>query len=84
MIVIKEDRTVERIREQAERWKDHIRGTMDETTQDYITLMWAGYLNGLRISNAISGDEYKDLYDEMKEYVSGLELVRKGRKVVGL
>lgn len=75
---------MERIREQEEEWKDHIRGTTDETIQDYIVLLWAGYLNGLRISRAISKGEYEDLYGEMKEYATGLELFREGKRVTGL
>ena len=32
----------------------------DEKQRDYITMMWLGYLNGLRMSNAITWAKYNN------------------------
>lgn len=45
----------------------------DQQTRDYIIMMWMGYLNGLRLTNAITYAEYKALYSELQEYAAGVE-----------
>ena len=36
--------------------------------RDYIAMMWLGYLNGMRLTNAINCQEYNSLYDEVKQF----------------
>lgn len=45
----------------------------DQQTRDYIVMMWLGYLNGLRLTNAVTYAEYKALYSELQEYATGIE-----------
>ena len=42
--------------------------------RDYIAMMWLGYLNGLRLTNAITYREYQEMYDEIQKYIAGLEV----------
>lgn len=84
MIVIKEDRTVERVRGQAEEWKRQIREAACGYGQDYIIMMWLGYLNGLQMAGVITYEEYLDLHSDVKNYAAGLEAIREGRQVNGL
>lgn len=73
MIVIKEDRTMERIREQAEKWKEQISEADSRKDRDYTVMMWMGYLNGLRMARVVSRTEYDALYQEMKDYADGFK-----------
>lgn len=86
MIVIKEDRTVERVRNKVEQLKDLIREAevTHRLSQHCMVSTWAGYLNGLRMADTITRDEYLELYGELKDYVAGMELGREARKVLGL
>ena len=84
MIVIKEDRTMDRVREQAEKWKKQIREASGRRSRDYIVSMWMGYLNGLRMADVITYDEYLVLYAELKDYAAGADLVRERETVTGL
>lgn len=45
----------------------------DRQSRDYIVMMWLGYLNGLRLTNAITYAEYGSLYSELQEYAAGIE-----------
>ena len=79
MIVIKEDRTVERVRGQAEEWKRQIREASDKRERDHIIFMWIGYLNGLRMAGVLTYEEYLVLYRDLKEYADKTETeCRKG------
>lgn len=79
MIVIKEDRTVERVRGQAEEWKRQIREASDKRERDHIIFMWIGYLNGLRMAGVLTYGEYLVLYGDLKEYADETETeCRKG------
>lgn len=84
MIVIKEDRTMDRVREQAKKWKKQIREASGRRSRDYIVSMWMGYLNGLRMADVITYDEYIALYEELKDYAAGADLVRERKTVTGL
>lgn len=44
-----------------------------EKERSYIAMMWLGYLNGLRLTNAIAKSEYDNLYREIKQYIDGIE-----------
>jgi type II secretory pathway component GspD/PulD (secretin) len=46
----------------------------DQKDRDYIAMMWLGYLNGLRLTNAITYREYQEMYDEIQKYIAGLEV----------
>lgn len=50
-----------------------IRESSDTKTKDYIVMMWLGYLNGLWMTNAITYKEYQTLYDEMQQFIAGME-----------
>ncbi len=79
MIVIKEDRTMDRIREQEEKWKKQIREASGRRSRDYIVSMWMGYLNGLRMAGVLTYGEYLVLYGDLKEYADETETeCRKG------
>ena len=45
----------------------------DQTSRDYIAMMWLGFLNGMRITNAITWAEYNGLYDEIQQFIAGME-----------
>ena len=45
----------------------------EEAERDYIIMMWLGYLNGLRLTNAVTKLEYDNLYREIKQYIDGIE-----------
>ena len=53
--------------------KQLISEATDEKQRDYITMMWLGYLNGLRMSNAITWAKYNNLYDELQRFAAGME-----------
>lgn len=46
----------------------------DQKSRDYIIMMWLGYLNGLRLTNAITYTEYSSLYSELQDYAAGMEV----------
>lgn len=46
----------------------------DQKDRDYIAMMWLGHLNGLRLTNAITYAEYTALYDELQQYIAGMEV----------
>lgn len=62
------------IRSWIQKQKQLINETQEEKSRDYIVMMWLGYLNGLRLTNAITYQEYKELYDELNRYVAGAEV----------
>lgn len=41
--------------------------------RDYIFAMWAGFLNGLRMTNAITQREYNAYFNDFKVFVQELE-----------
>lgn len=45
----------------------------EEKDRDYIAMMWLGFLNGLRLTNAITWMEYNDLCSELQQYIAGFE-----------
>ena len=45
----------------------------EEAERDYIIMMWLGYLNGLRLTNAVTKSEYDNLCREIKQYIDGIE-----------
>lgn len=61
------------LRKWIQKHKTLINEATDKTQRDYLVMMWVGYLNGLRVSNAISWDEYKNLYKEIQEFAEGAE-----------
>lgn len=50
--------------------------TGDEKERDYIVLMWAGFLAGLRMTNTINQMEYNAYYEDLKSLVDELESQR--------
>lgn len=63
----------QQIRTFVQRQKRLIAETPEQKDRDYIAMMWLGYLNGLRLTNAISYAEYTELYDEIQQYIAGME-----------
>lgn len=59
-------------------WIQKQKSLLNEATEqkdrDYISMMWLGYLNGLRLTNAITYSEYQEMYDEIQKYIAGLEV----------
>lgn len=45
----------------------------EQKDRDYIAMMWQGFLNGLRLTNAITWKEYQELSREISEYAEGFE-----------
>ena len=45
----------------------------EQKDRDYIAMMWLGFLNGLRLTNAITWQEYQELSREIVEYAEGCE-----------
>lgn len=45
----------------------------EQKDRDYIAMMWQGFLNGLRLTNAITWKEYQELSREIVEYAEGCE-----------
>lgn len=45
----------------------------EQKDRDYIAMMWQGFLNGLRLTNAITWQEYQELSREIVEYAEGFE-----------
>lgn len=41
--------------------------TKDKTERDYHLMMWAGFLTGLRLTNAITQEEYNHYYEELRK-----------------
>lgn len=46
---------------------------LDQKDRDYIAMMWQGFLNGLRLTNVITWQEYQELSREIVEYAEGFE-----------
>lgn len=63
----------QQLRAFVQRQKQLIAEAPEQKDRDYIAMMWLGYLNGLRLTNAITYTEYKALYDEIQQYVAGME-----------
>ena len=61
------------IRTWVQKQKNLINEATNQQQRDYIAMMWLGFLNGLRLTNAITYQEYKDLNDEIQSYIAGLE-----------
>lgn len=64
----------EQIRKWIQKQKQIINETPEEKDRDYIVMMWLGYLNGLRLTNAITYQEYRELYGELNRYAAGAEV----------
>ena len=45
----------------------------EQKDRDYIAMMWQGFLTGLRLTNAITWQEYQELSREIAEYAEGFE-----------
>lgn len=65
--------TEQQIRNFVQKEKNLINEAQDEKERDYIAVMWLGFLNGLRLTNAITYQEYKELFDEIQQYIAGFE-----------
>lgn len=63
--------------EQADKWKQQIREADSQSDRDYLVSMWMGYLNGLRMADAITYADYTELYTGMKQYMEGFEAAQK-------
>ncbi len=61
------------IRVFVQKQKQLIAEATEQEDKDYIAMMWLGYLNGLRLTNAISYAEYKDLYNEIQLFAAGAD-----------
>lgn len=48
----------------------------NENERDYILSIWAGFLSGLRMTNAITQRDYNAYYDELRSLVEELEAKR--------
>jgi len=49
--------------------KQLINEAQSDQERDYIAMMWLGYLNGLRLTNAITKPEYDSLYEEIRQHI---------------
>jgi len=49
--------------------KQLINEAPSDQERDYIAMMWLGYLNGLRLTNAITKPEYDSLYQEIRQHI---------------
>lgn len=47
-----------------------------ENERDYILSIWAGFLSGLRMTNAITQKDYNAYYDELRSLIEELETQR--------
>lgn len=63
----------QQLRAFVQRQKRLIAEAPEQKDRDYIVMMWLGYLNGLRLTNAITYAEYRELYDEIQQYIAGME-----------
>jgi len=63
----------QQIRCWVQKQKALVNETPEQRDKDYLIAMWQGYLNGLRLTNAITMQEYNSLYDEMYQFASGFE-----------
>ena len=45
----------------------------EQKDRDYIAMRWQGFLNGLRLTNANTWQEYQKLSREIVEYAEGCE-----------
>ena len=45
----------------------------DEKERDYLAMVWLGFLNGLRLTDCITWQEYQSLYDEIQQFIAGIE-----------
>ena len=61
------------LRKWIQKHKALINEAPDKTQRDYLVMMWVGFLNGLRVSNAISWNDYNSLYKEIQEFAEGVE-----------
>lgn len=61
------------IRGFVQKQKSLINEATTENERDYLVMVWLGFLNGLRLTNYITWQEYQDLYNEMLQYVAGIE-----------
>ena len=61
------------LRNWIQKQKQLISEAAEQKDRDYIAMMWLGYLNGLRLTNAITYMEYQALYDEIQQYIAGFK-----------
>ena len=61
------------LRKWIQKHKALINEAPDKIQRDYLVMMWVGFLNGLRVSNAISWNDYNSLYKEIQEFAEGVE-----------
>ncbi len=73
-----------RVREHADRWKRQISEADSQRDRDYLVAMWMGYLNGLRMADVITYDEYLALYTELKDYAAGADPIWERKMVTRL
>ena len=59
-----------------EKQKRFVDQAKDQNERDYIIMMWVGFLNGMRMTNAITFAEYGALYDEAKKYAERFDVSR--------
>lgn len=61
------------IRGFVQKQKSLINEAVTEKDRDYLAVMWLGFLNGLRLAGSITWTEYNSLYDEIQQYIAGIE-----------
>lgn len=50
-----------------------LREAKDKKTRDYQMMLWAGFLSGLRLTNAITQGEYKAYYKDLQDLSKKLD-----------
>ena len=61
------------IRVWVQKQKQLICEATNQNERDYIAMMWLGFLNGMRLTNAITYQEYDSLSKEIQQFVTGFE-----------
>lgn len=61
------------LRAWVQKQKHLINEATEQKDRNYLTAMWGGFLNGLRLTNAITYQEYQEMYSEIQRYAAGLE-----------
>ncbi len=52
---------------------EFLRGAEDKNARDYQMMLWAGFLSGLRLTNAITHQEYDDYYKDLQDLSEQLD-----------
>ena len=50
-----------------------MQNTKDKAERDYHLMLWAGFLTGLRLTNAITKEEYDQYYDDLRKLSKELD-----------